>query len=863
MANLESILERLLVPDSTVIRQATQDLQSIYKDPSVVPVLCQILTSSHNPQIRQFAAVVLRKRLVKMWKRLDAPTKESIKTALIQILVQERTHIVLNSVAHLAAMLVLDALMDSAALELQSQFVSIFALLLDALHDSSSYVVQFYAIRCLTVMAEYVREEECHRFVELIPNVVTVIKALVLRDEDKACEAMELFDELVECEVDITSHVSLLIRFFLELATNTSLGNSIRVKGLALVSWLITIRKKHGLLPIILEAVLNIMATPTGEEGDDPVESQSPISVAAQVLDVLALNLPPEKIFTPVLQMVVPWLDSDNEFQRTAAMIAMAVMVEGCSEHIRNNCVPQLLQFTYKAVTDRSHIVRNASLFAIGQFSEYLQPEISQYSADLLPILFQFVDHALVSSHEENSYLTKIFYALETFCEQLGPGLTPYLPVLMDKLFMAVAPSASIHTRELGTSAIGAVANACQEGLLPFFPRIIQLLREYLTMSYNKSYSVLQSQAVDTLGVLARTIGTENFAPISNESIALALNLLHVDDPDLRRSVYGLFASLSYVLGDKMGSYLNDIVPQMINSLSSEEGVSTVYAASNMSFLDFSEAEEGEGEEEEEALEDNDGVQGYSVENAFLEEKEDACNALAEIAENVGAAFLPYLDDCFREVNVLSEHSAVGIRKASISTLGVFCQVWYQLCSLEDRANLDVLVNTTLLSMAAVVRTDTDRTVVIATLETLESLLKFLKGVSFIMERNPLDSLSVSIQDVLELKAQCQGVSEGNESGEEGYMAEYDSVLVECAGCVIGPLAAVAGGEVFLPFLRSLLPQLLRRLSPSSTVADKSFAIGTLAEDNLHPKLSQKSDVTTLIYSRHCSALPRQDCPRD
>lgn len=39
--------------------------------------------------------------------------------------------------------------------------------------------------------------------------------------------------------------------------------------------------------------------------------------------------------------MVVPWLDSDNEFQRTAAMIAMAVMVEGCSEHIRNKYVDQ------------------------------------------------------------------------------------------------------------------------------------------------------------------------------------------------------------------------------------------------------------------------------------------------------------------------------------------------------------------------------------------------------------------------------------------------------------------------------------------------------------------------------------------
>ena len=76
------------------------------------------------------------------------------------------------------------------------------------------------------------------------PTLFTSLRLDSLYHKDKACEAMELFDELVECEVDITSHVALLIRFFLELATNTSLGNSIRVKGLALVSWLITIRKK-------------------------------------------------------------------------------------------------------------------------------------------------------------------------------------------------------------------------------------------------------------------------------------------------------------------------------------------------------------------------------------------------------------------------------------------------------------------------------------------------------------------------------------------------------------------------------------------------------------------------------------------
>ena len=49
----------------------------------------------------------------------------------------------------------------------------------------------------------------------------------------------------------------------------------------------------------------------------------------------------------------------------------------------------------------------------------------------------------------------------------------------------------------------------------------------------------------------------------------------------------------------------------------------------------------------------------YTVENAYLEEKEDTCNALGEMAENLGLSFLPYLDDCFREVNILSEVSQV------------------------------------------------------------------------------------------------------------------------------------------------------------------------------------------------------------
>ncbi|GCB83868.1 hypothetical protein scyTo_0024127, partial [Scyliorhinus torazame] len=55
---------------------ATAQLKDAFKDPSVVPALCNILASSPNPQIRQFAAVLVRRRVAKHWKKLSVDLKE-------------------------------------------------------------------------------------------------------------------------------------------------------------------------------------------------------------------------------------------------------------------------------------------------------------------------------------------------------------------------------------------------------------------------------------------------------------------------------------------------------------------------------------------------------------------------------------------------------------------------------------------------------------------------------------------------------------------------------------------------------------------------------------------------------------------
>lgn len=62
------------------------------------------------------------------------------------------------------------------------------------------------------------------------------------------------------------------------------------------------------------------------------------------------------------------------------------------------------------------------------------------------------------------------------------------------------------------------------------------------------------------------------------------------------------------------------------------------------------------------------------------------------------------------------------------------------------------LVNSTLVSLSATVKTDVDKTVVVTALETLDDVLKALRKLSFPMSKEAGDSLLTSVQDVLENK---------------------------------------------------------------------------------------------------------------
>ena len=108
-------------------------------------------------------------------------------------------------------------------------------------------------------------------------------------------------------------------------------------------------------------------------------------------------------------------------------------------------------------------VVWNSALYMLGQFSEFIQPEISNHAPDILPVLLDYLDCALASltlGGKDPSAVSRIFYALETFCENLEMKLVPHLELIMSRATQAMADPYSVRIQELAISLVGAAINA-------------------------------------------------------------------------------------------------------------------------------------------------------------------------------------------------------------------------------------------------------------------------------------------------------------------------------------------------------------------------------------------------------------------
>ena len=126
--------------------------------------------------------------------------------------------------------------------------------------------------------------------------------------------AIDIFDELIESEAAIVvPHIKPMVELCLRLAQDKEgkVEDSLKIKAVTFLGRLTRLKKKtivkHKLYIPMIQVIFEVMAAQEVDE-DDPEEEDededSPGLAASQSLDVLALNLPPEKYITALLSQV-------------------------------------------------------------------------------------------------------------------------------------------------------------------------------------------------------------------------------------------------------------------------------------------------------------------------------------------------------------------------------------------------------------------------------------------------------------------------------------------------------------------------------------------------------------------------------
>ncbi|XP_049818951.1 importin-4-like isoform X2 [Aethina tumida] len=889
---MEPILEKLLVSDSKIIQEGTKELREAFKKPEAIPALCDVIVTSQNSQIRQSAAVLLRRKLGKkrQWSKLHVDIRQRIKQGMIQALVNEQEKLVKNSIAQFIGILGKHEFPDNSWPELlqfvhtlcssdspldkelgmytlsimtemshgsylvhAESFAMLFTNILNNLTQLDSNLA-YYTVVTMKNLVPIIsgHQQMVNIYHSLLQRVLEIINVFSHKDEKKATDLFEILEELIEYAVAVVvPHIRLTIEMCLNIGRDQTVEIPVQIKAISVVGWLIRSKgkvvQKHKLVEPIIDVLLMLMGQQPDNEAcedyfmGDPDQFTS-ITVATQTLDLIALHMPAEKVVPYLLTKVEPAIQGGDIYAQKAAYLALAILSEGCAESIRRKYLEPFLKCVCTAIHNPNPVVRNAALFALGQFAEHLQPEISKYATDLLPVLFECLRQILTQMEVEKKdppSLDRLFYALETFCENLEEALLPYLPSLMEQLFVALNPNGfSLQLKKVALSALGSAASAVKEGMLPYFQKTIEILNIYINSDPNSELHELQCYALETLAVVAQFIGADNFRPLANESVTLALRILdETEDPDVRKSIYALVAALSIVLKEEIAPALPKAVEQMIESIMSSEGIVTHYDEEDKDDIDVYAELSDEDPDVEEDIENAstssaDSTQcRYSVENSYNEEKEQACLALKEICVNTGAAFLPYIEKSFEEIFKLINYPQDDIRKASVEALLQFCISVHKLGTAETKHFLHKSLQMFVPKCAELIRVDEERGVVMVCLDAYSALLAEVKGEVFASEGHR-EAIMNCVIDVLTLKTMCQDTDLGGgagDSNDDDAEAEQDELLLESAGDVIPKFGAALTPDDFVMYFPNVL-KLMSNRTKQDSISQRSFAFGTLAE---------------------------------
>ncbi|KAG7661069.1 kap123 [[Candida] subhashii] len=876
LTSLEETLRQTLVPDSAVIKQASNKLQKeFYTNPLALPALFNILQHAQDDEIKQLASVEARKLVLTNWESMDASLKPAIRDSLLNSTFQQPNRRIRNSTARLVSAIgeidlekgewptLLSTLNEAIqGSDVQVKEVGVFTLftLLETqnpaliphidnfltlfgalLRDPSSKEVRVNSVLALDVISQFLEEDSevspvlCEKFKATVPGMVEVLKEVISEDDtESAKQVFNVFNSLIFLDTKLIGDQLVgLIQLIAEMVTNTQLDEEYRAFGLQFLISCVSLRKSkvssNKLGPQITLVALKIASEEIDvqeeletEEEENENEENEPSTLALRLLAVLSGELPPSQVISPIFEALPSLLSSSNQFERRAGLLAVGVSSAGAPDYISNH-IQKIIPGIINGLKDSEMIVRVAALRALSQLTSELQDIVAEYHEELLPLIIDIIDSA--SSVKAYKYAC---YALDGLIEFMShDAMGKYIEPLMNKLSHMLQQAHSSSLKSAVVSAIGSTAFAAGKAFTPYFDNSVQLLEPFIsnaaeTEGMTEDDIELRASTFENISTMARAVGSESFSTYAKPLVEAAYNSLSSEHSRIRESGFAFISNMAKVYGAEFAGFLGQIVPQILKCLEQSEFT-----------FDVEEVDEEDEENLDNAL---------KVHTGITIEKEIASVALGELAIGTGKEFAPYVEASVKSLADQIENS-YGMREAAMNCLfkiakAMFVASYGEGFKAPKGVPQQSYVDESILQLIQQVRNvavplleeEFEISMVACILDGIaESLHKF--GAIAIMdnasETEALEKLCASLMSILNKEHPCQVEDEDGPADEED-ASETDALLYESALEVLINLSLALEGDFVKIFTSFKDPILANIRSKSKSI--RVGSIGAIAE---------------------------------
>lgn len=633
---LEEILNILTspAPNKEEMNKAYALIKSFSKSITCIPVYLHHIKTNQKQGQRQLSAVLLSKRINKLWGLLSKEDKFSLSKELINTISNETSYLVSKAIGLSISKLIIHSLKENTQIESEER--TLLEFILSDPQSYSSNQSRLFEIN-LYILSELLEECDSSQLLNYLNTIKKIISVGIQNGTSKMKENSticignviksfensqisdlincipSLFNSIESFSEETISHIYETICDFsiaslgffgdsiegiIEITFKLLLSDSIQVQTKMILAEFIQMtvecNKKlytNNNKALLVKGVSIGFKLSCMNEDEEEFDDLSLFDIGNRVLGIFSLVIK-SGIYYPIVMEYISKILNNNQSKKNeirSAISAIGVIADGCQTKYRDN-LDDIVNILVNSFNNHSSIViQKAAIVSLDSITEIFNDRMGDYHDKILPMLYKGLT---ISSSEKiieaclielNYFIRTLDFEIDDYIDKFTPLLANIIlnsPIYKLKSEALFALSSFISRQEDDTSI---KKNFDYKG-------IINTCHHILTSQLNRTENELKGHALRCIAEIAVKV------KLSNEDIGvynkIAVEFINnKDEYCLVESGFGYLGLVSTIIN--LDSDLNNLINIAFDIIKDTSGVVSNDKADEYGFDSDSEVEEG------------------------------------------------------------------------------------------------------------------------------------------------------------------------------------------------------------------------------------------------------------------------------